>query len=109
MKTYSSEIKIIEKEIKKLIKVSCDICGKESGDDEWTETYDRSGSSFIDEEIKHEVEVSMTVTTQNGDWYWADFSSEDLNIDVCPGCFINEILTLKKQTKIVTRNFYHGT
>lgn len=92
MKSYSTKILTVEKEVKNLIKVSCDICGKESNDDDWTETHQ-------DKEINHDIEVSMTVTTQDGDFYWAEFSTEDLNMDVCPECFINEILALKNKHK----------
>lgn len=99
--------KVCKEKIKKLVKCSCDLCGKESAffksysnKHDWTkqgEMAEMKDTSLIECEVGHDGIVSK--------------NTEKISVDICPDCFQNKLVPwLKsqgvkiKKEKIVIEN-----
>jgi len=88
MKLYEKRV-IPEKIVDERVGLQCDLCGRKSPDNyNWTQ-----GSYKVNET---ELKVCVTVTQQEGNQYPEGGSGTEYEIDLCPECFKNRLVSWLK-------------
>jgi hypothetical protein len=80
MRQYEKRKRTVEENT--LVKTTCDLCGKIAEKGNW------ESSAY---EV-NEVEVEVTVRKKDGTCYPEGGWGTELNVDICPDCFSNELI-----------------
>lgn len=81
MRHYETVI-VPEKQEKKLVKTTCDLCGEVEGKGKW-----RSSSYDVDE-----TEIEITVRQRDGYSYPEGGAGTEFSVDMCPNCFKTKLI-----------------